>query len=166
MPLAKAERRVGNRRRTRPSVRRRERCGLGRPTDVSNVCSGRPNGSIAFPQTAAIGAILSPGRVPAKVGSPPDSAVRSGRPERRVCAALPPFGCPWVNESNRPQADSLGGFYIMARPTARSAAVVVEAYRLRSHWMARTRKSGRPCPGAPRPCGEDGLDRTLQSRRQ
>jgi hypothetical protein len=29
-------------------------------------------------------------------------AVRAGCPERRVCATLPPLGCPWVNESKRP----------------------------------------------------------------
>jgi hypothetical protein len=33
---------------------------------------------------------------------PPHPAVHPGRPERRVSAALAPFGCPWVIESNRP----------------------------------------------------------------
>ena len=32
----------------------------------------------------------------------PNPRLAPGRPERGVCAALPPFGCPWVNESNRP----------------------------------------------------------------
>jgi len=32
----------------------------------------------------------------------PPPAVRPGRAERRICAALPPSGCPRVYESNRP----------------------------------------------------------------
>ena len=40
---------------------------------------------------AGIGATSSSERVSAKVGCPPDSAVRPGRPERRVCARVQPF---------------------------------------------------------------------------
>ena len=53
--------------------------------------------------TAAIGAILPLAMASGKDCYPPDPAVRPGSPERWVCAASPPFGCPWVNGSNRPE---------------------------------------------------------------
>jgi hypothetical protein len=41
--------------------------------------------------------------------SPPGSAVRPSRPECRSYVVLPPFGCPWVNRSNRPLAGTRFG---------------------------------------------------------
>ncbi len=46
---------------------------------------------MAFGQMAGIGATSPLERVSVKDRSPPDSAVRPGRPERRVCARLQPF---------------------------------------------------------------------------
>jgi hypothetical protein len=60
-------------------------------------------GSSVGTRMAGIGAKNVIDRQRAVVCCPPDSAVRSGRPERRACAALLPFGCPWGNESNRPR---------------------------------------------------------------
>src|SRR5712691_2289742 len=50
----------------------------------------------AIPRTVGAGFTNDPNP---RLGSSP-----RGRRERGVCAALLPFGCPWVNESNRPQA--------------------------------------------------------------
>jgi hypothetical protein len=40
--------------------------------------------------------------------NPPDPAVHPGRPERRVCAGLPPFTGPLSNRWSRPEADPRG----------------------------------------------------------